>query len=141
MSDPAVEAVARLVEAADSPEFQARMRGFGVNVLTVFGSAAPRFEGRVKNALPANDLDIGVMFADPTRLLELIDVLVSIAQYDRIDVAIIDRQHPVLDSEALCGIPLYEDVPGRYANEQMAALAHRRDTAFLRELDLALMAK
>lgn len=39
------------------------------------------------------------------------------------------------------GIPLYERTAGRFAIEQMAALAERRDTEHLRPLDLALMAE
>jgi hypothetical protein len=36
---------------------------------------------------------------------------------------------------------LYEDEPGLLANRQMAAVAERMDTAWLRRLDLELMAR
>lgn len=141
MSDLAVEALHRLVNAAQCQEFQDVLRSLDVQVLTAFGSAALLFEGREGRPSFANNLDIGVLFRDQSRLFELINVLVSVAGYDQLDIAVIDREHPVLDAEAMCGLPIFEDSPGRYAREQMAAFGRRRDTAYLRQLDLELMAR
>ncbi len=105
-----------------------------MSILGAFGSAT-------REGGDAADLDIAAGFSGQVRLLELIDLLVATAGYDAIDVAVVDGEHPVLDAEALVGIPLYEETKGAYAEAQMAALGHRRDTARFRALDLERMAR
>lgn len=61
--------------------------------------------------------------------------------YDNIDVAVVTGEHPVLDAEAMGGIPLYERVSGAFAEAQMAAIGHLWDTAKFRELDRKLLAR
>lgn len=61
------------------------------------------------------------------------------AEVDLVDLA---RGPVTLRAEALStGLPLYESEPGAWANAQMAAILERWDTAWLRELDLHLMAR
>jgi len=127
-------ALERLRRALDAGELDDRLEALGVDVMGAFGSATrPGPE-------PA-DLDVGARFTGRPDLLGLIDLLVATTGFDRIDVAVIDGEHPVLDAEALVGVPLYERTRGAYAEAQMAALAHRRDTARFRALDLDRMAR
>lgn len=104
----------------------------GVRVLAAFGSAT-------SDEHDAADLDLGVGFIGEPRVLELLDGLVALTGFDRIDLAVLDGADPVLRSEALTGIPLYQHAAGVFATEQMAALAERRDTEWLRRLDLEAM--
>jgi len=124
----------RLRLALDGGSLDADLERLGVDVMGAFGSAT-----RANGA--AADLDLGVRFSGPVRLLELIDLLVATTGFDGVDVAVIDGEHPVLDAEALCGVPLYERDRGAYAEAQMAALGHRRDTARFRALDLERLAR
>lgn len=124
----------RLRRALDGGSLDADLERFGVDVMGAFGSAT-RADG------DAADLDLGVRFSGPVRLLELIDLLVATTGFDGVDVAVIDGEHPVLDAAALCGVPLYERDRGAYAEAQMAALGHRRDTARFRALDLERLAR
>ncbi|MCX7620863.1 MAG: hypothetical protein N2037_08490 [Acidimicrobiales bacterium] len=104
-------------------------------MLGVFGSA-------IANDGDPNDLDVALGFLGEPHLLELLDGPVELSGYDRIDLAVLDGADPVLRSEALCGIPLYQLYqyqPSVFATEQMAALAERRDTEWLRRLDLEAM--
>lgn len=133
MAADARTALERLRRALDAGELDPRLAALGVRVLGAFGSAT-RDDGE------AHDLDVGVVFSGPARVLELIDLLVEVTGFDAVDLAVIEGHHPVLDAEALCGIPLYESEPGAYAIAQMAALGHRRDTAPFRALDLARLA-
>ncbi len=107
----------------------------GVRLLGIFGSAS-----RPGSPEP-RDLDIAVSFAGPRRDIELIDELVRLTQFDAIDLAVVDHADPVLRGVALVGIPLFESVRGEYAESQMAALAEKRDTAWLRRLDIETMAR
>lgn len=137
-ADP-LAAVDRLLSAAADGTLDALCERLDVRLLGMFGSAARqhRHVGRgVGVTRPPRDLDIAVSFAGPARLLQLIDALVQMTDYDKIDVADIDRANPVLRAEAMVGIPLYERSRGEFAITQMAALAERRDTAHLRRLDL-----
>lgn len=134
MATDARAALVRLQESIDGGTLDADLERLGVSVLSAFGSAT-RPGGE-----PA-DLDIGVRFSGPARLLEIIDLLVTATGYDRIDAAVITGDQPVLDAEALFGIGLYEAERGAYANAQMAALGHRWDTAKFRDLDVQLLAR
>ena len=125
------EAVGRLLAAANSGELDAICRSRGVRLLGVFGSAARPTPDRE----PA-DLDIAVSFSGAPDAIALLDELVRITGFDEIDLAVIDGASPLLRAEAMVGRPLFEAEPGLYATTQMAALAERRDTQWLRDLDL-----
>lgn len=127
-------ALARLQNVLEGGALDADLHDLGVAFMGAFGSAT-RTDG------DPSDLDLGVGFSGPIRLLELVDLLVATTGYDAIDVAVVTGDQPVLDAEALVGIPLYEGRPGGYAEAQMAALGHRRDTARFRALDLERMAR
>ncbi|MBK6311267.1 MAG: hypothetical protein IPF42_12085 [Candidatus Microthrix sp.] len=90
------------------------------------------------------DLDIGVRFDGPAggcwRWSTCVVDSVGTG-YDNIDVAVVTGEHPVLDAEAMGGIPLYERVSGAFAEAQMAAIGHLWDTAKFRELDRKLLAR
>ncbi len=125
-------ALDRLLAAAGDGRLDELCERLGVRVLAAFGSAA-------SGGGEANDLDIAAGFLGSPRVLELIDGLVALSGYDRIDLAILDGADPVLRSEALTGTPLFQHAPGVFATEQMAALAERRDTEWLRRLDVEAM--
>lgn len=131
----ATQGVERLRRAADDGRLDALAARLGIRLLGVFGSAAHPRPGHA-----AADLDVAVSFRDAPKELALVDALVEITGVDEIDLAVIDGADPVLRADALVGIPLYEDETGAYANEQMAALAVRRDTEWLRDLDRRLLA-
>lgn len=134
MTTDAREALERLQSAIASGAIDAELRRLGVRVMGAFGSAT-------RSGGDAHDLDIGVGVDGEVDLLAIIDLLVATTGYDRIDVAVVTGEHPVLDAEALCGLPLYEARRGDFAEAQMAALGHRRDTAWLRDLDLRRLAR
>lgn len=134
MTRNARQALARLREAAADGTLDRVLEPLDVDLLGAFGSAL-RDDG------DPGDLDIGARFTGKARLLELIDALVALTNYDRIDVAVITGDHPVLDANALTGLPLYEREAGQFAEAQMAALGHSRDTAWLRTLDLEQLAR
>ncbi|MEI2638953.1 MAG: hypothetical protein V9F03_08175 [Microthrixaceae bacterium] len=134
MSD-ARTALATLRQAADDGSLDPIMERNGVRVFGAFGSAT------LAGDHTPSDLDVGVQFKDRLKVLELLDELTELTRYDRIDLTVIDGEHPVSDAEAMTGFPLYEAEPGAYATLQMAALAHRRDTEWLRLLDLQRMAE
>ena len=79
--------------------------------------------------------------AGPAPVLDLLDELAALTDYDGIDLVVIDGANPVLRAEALTGVPLFEHEPGGYAVAQMAALAEKWDTAWLRELALERLAR
>jgi predicted nucleotidyltransferase len=122
-------ALDRLLAAAADGRLDEVCERFGVRLLGAFGSAT------VPGAEPS-DLDLGVGFRAEARVLELLDALTALTGYDRIDLVVLDGADPVVRAEALTGVPLYQHAPGVFATEQMAALAERRDTEWLRRLDL-----
>lgn len=128
------EGVRRLRDAADCGELDRVAERRGVRLLGIFGSASR------PDADPA-DLDVAVSFAGPPDELGLIDDLVRLSGVDRIDLAVLDGADPVLRAHGLVGIPLYECEKGLFATEQMAALAERRDTEWLRRLDLGALGR
>ncbi len=134
MTTDARVALERLRHAVDAGALDSDLERLGVSVMGAFGSAA-RPDGT------PSDLDIGVRFDGPVHLLEVIDLLVATTNYDRIDVAVIEGKHPVLDAAALTGVPLYECEKSGYAEAQMAAMGHLRDTAHFRRLDLEHLAR
>jgi predicted nucleotidyltransferase len=129
MTTDARVALERLRGAIDAGDLDDGLERLGVSVMGAFGSAAR------SDSVPL-DLDVGVRFDGPVHLLEVIDLLVATTGYDRIDVAVIEGEHPVLDAAALTGIPLYDREKSGYA-----ALGHLRDTANFRRLDLELLTR
>lgn len=125
----------RLEAAADGGELDEVCDRLGVRLLSVFGSAAH------DDGPTPHDLDIAVSFRGEPRVLELIDELVRMTGFEGIDVAVIDGAEPVLRAAALTGRPLFESEPGAFAVAQMAALAEKWDTDWLRELDLNRLAR
>lgn len=132
------EALDRLRAALDAGELDPLLERFHVDLMSAFGSANQAPEPAISD--PA-DLDIGVRFDGPVMLLEVINLLVDVTGYDNIDVAVVTGDHPVLDADAMCGLPLYERVSGDFAEAQMAAIGHKWDTARFRELDRKLLAQ
>jgi hypothetical protein len=111
----------------------------GVRVLGVFGSAFRRWHDL--EAPAPRDLDVSVTFVGPPRLVELLDDLVRLTQFDAIDLMLLDDADPVARAEGYVGLGLYERDPGEWATGQMAALAERRDTEPLRRLDLEALSR
>ena len=104
-----------------------------VRLLGAFGSAAKPAEQGIG---VEHDLDIAVGFRSRPQELQLLDGLVRLTGYDRIDLVNIDGADPVLRAEAMVGVPLYQHAAGVCATEQMAALAERSGAEWLRRLDL-----
>lgn len=125
------EVVETLVTAAHDGRLDGICARHEVRLLGVFGSAATQ-----EPEVEAHDVDVAVSFVGRGDLLRLLDELTVLTGFDRLDLAVIDGANPVLRAEALVGIPLFEAERGLYANEQMAALGERRDTEWLRRLDL-----
>jgi predicted nucleotidyltransferase len=129
-------AAARLQSGALSDSIEVLCETFGVQIMTIFGSAVD------PSALSPGDLDIGVQcVADEVDIIGLTDALVALTRCDLIDLTILNRGRPLIRAEALCGIGLYERTKGSLAVAQMASLAEMRDTAWLRRLDLERLAK
>lgn len=107
----------------------------GIAVLTVFGSAA-------RGEPDPHDLDVAVLHRPGHRVdyLPLIDDLQRAAGTD-IDLVVLDGADPVPRERALVGaLPLYEYDDGGWAAAATAAALERMDTAWMRRLDLDLLA-
>ena len=135
MATPA-EGLARLRAAAESGELDALCRRHHIRVLTVFGSAA-------RGEPTARDLDIGVLF-EPGAQADVLAVIYDLGVLvpgDLIDFVHLNRGGPEIREAALVGsVPLYESLPGVLAEAQIAAVGERQDTAWMRRLDLELLA-
>lgn len=140
------DALARLEAATLDGSLDALCERFEVRLLCAFGSAARSGETAPK------DLDIGVSFRRETNgphapqasleaRLALWEALVDLSGCEQIDLVVLDVDNPVLRSEALVGVPLYESVVGEFAEAQIAALGEVRDLAPFRRRSLELMAR
>ena len=98
MTIGAREALDRLRAALDAGELDPDLEALHVDLMSAFGSVARRHSDA--NSEPA-DLDIGVRFDGPVRLLEVVNLLVDTTGYDNIDVAVVTGEHPVLDTFAI----------------------------------------
>ncbi len=114
---------------------------FDIECLAAFGSAVDD-----DRAADAHDLDIAFTRrfkkrAHSVDLLALLDRLVVLSGCAHIDLLDLDRASPVARAEALLdGYPLFEAEDGVFALLQMRAFSEREDTAWLRRLQLDLLA-
>jgi predicted nucleotidyltransferase len=131
----ATEAAQRLVAAVADGTIDELCRRRRVRLLALFGSAA------TGTATADSDLDVAVEWLTDGDVVELVDALTVITNFDRVDVAVLNGAGPTLRARALTGRGLYENERGAFAVAQMAALAEWRDTAWLRRLDLERMAE
>jgi len=131
----ATEAAQRLVAAVTDGRIDELCRRRRIRLLALFGSTA------TGTATGDSDLDVAVEWLTEGDVVELVDALTVITNFDRVDVAVLNGAGPTLRARALTGRGLYEDERGAFAVAQMAALAEWRDTAWLRRLDLERMAE
>lgn len=126
----------RLLALAETDGLDDLCERHGIAVLTVFGSAA---QGHPE----PRDLDVGVLLrrgAKP-QLLALIGDLQDAAETD-IDLVMLNDGGPVIRERALVGaVALYEAAAGDWLRAATAAALERMDTAWLRRLDLELLAR
>ena len=134
--DPIRRAADRLVDLCQVGALDELFIRCGVAGAVLFGSAA-----RPEEPCP-RDLDIAVLVerGGHVDLIGLLDGLVGAMGTDRIDLVDLDRASIVLRAEALVGVPLFETVAGAIAEAQVRATAERMSTAWLRRLDLELLA-
>lgn len=131
-------ALEHLTDLAASGELARFCEERGVRLLVAFGSAADP-----ERAGSARDLDLAVSWtpAAARDLFGLIADLMELLHLSEIDVMELDRAGVVAREQALVhGFPLVEAEPGLFARMQMAAMTQRMDTAWLRRLDLELLA-
>ena len=135
MEDPRT-ALRHLLRARDSGELAAVCSRYRIRLLTAFGSATSHTSN-------PHDLDIAVMFDDSGGdVLGLLDALSVIAESSELDLLDLRAAGPVARERALVGaVTLHEASPGVSTRAQMAAVAERMDTEWLRQLDLELMAR
>jgi predicted nucleotidyltransferase len=131
----AIEAAQRLVAAVADGTVDELCQRRRVRLLALFGSAASG------TATADSDVDVAVEWLTDGDVVELVDALTVITNFDRVDLAVLNGAGPTLRARALTGRGLYEDERGAFAVAQMAALAEWRDTAWLRRLDLERMAE
>jgi len=131
----ATEAAQRLVAALADGTIDELCQRRRVRLLALFGSAASG------TATADSDLDVAVEWVTDGDVVELVDALTVITNFDRVDVVVLNGAGPTLRARALTGRGLYENERGAFAVAQMAALAEWRDTAWLRRLDLERMAE
>lgn len=129
----------RLVSASQSGALDGLCDEFGVRLVSLFGSAVR------KDTSPApapRDLDVAVAFRHGAvgDLFGFVTKLAELAGAVELDPLDLDAAEPVVRAEALSGVPLYEDEPGAFAEAQIAAFLTRWDTAWLRRMQLELLA-
>lgn len=130
-----IAGLARLRALASTGGLDSTCDKHGIAVLTAFGSAT------TGNPEP-NDLDIAVFFRPGYRpdYPTLISDLQS-ASDGNIDVVVLNGAGPVIRERALVGaVPLYEHEAGGWLRAATAAALERMDTAWMRRLDLDLLA-
>lgn len=111
----------------------------GLELLVAFGSAV-----RDKPSPQAQDLDLAFAGVRGTSVdvLQLVGALVGVTGFVRIDLLDLSRADPVARAEALLnGVPLFEAGRDSFAQRQMAAFSERLDTAWLRRLELEVLAR
>ncbi|PZS07018.1 MAG: hypothetical protein DLM55_11765 [Acidimicrobiales bacterium] len=144
-------AYARLRAAAESGTLAALCDRHRILLVTVFGSVVYQEvtgDERSTATAPPHDLDIAVFFdpgaikTESTTLVDVVNDLMDLTLFDRVDVMVLNRAGVVAKDQALSmGVPLFEAEPTMYARMQMAASTQRMDTAALRRANLELMAE
>lgn len=142
-------AAARLVELGRNGSFDELFERFEVRLATVFGSSVrghPQALGGAAAAdpgAPPRDVDIAVAFSSESGdLVGLLDALASEIGPAEVDGLDLDRAGIVAEAEAVTTcVPLYEVERGLYAERQVRAVVRRLDTAWLRRLDLEVLAE
>ncbi len=129
------DALQLLEAAAASGDLGGVCRRHGVDLLIAFGSA-------VRDGGEPHDLDLAVRFTGPDGdLLALLHELSLLSRSDDLDLLDLGRAGPVArERPFLGGRVLHEAAPSLAARAQIAATMERLDTAWLRELDLRLLA-
>jgi hypothetical protein len=130
-----VDAVERLLRAADDGTLAAVCARHSVTILTLFGSArtdpASARDVDVAAQLGRTDGDVGALVVD----------LMELAGTDAVDVLVLNSASPVARFAGLVeALPLWEATTGAWASAQMAAALEFYETDWLRRLDLQLMA-
>lgn len=131
-----VAGLRRLQALADAGDLDKLCERHGIAVLTVFGSTAHGTEH-------PRDLDIGVLLEHDRKpdYLPLIRDLQNASEGD-IDVVVLNGAGPVIRERALVGaVALYESQPGGWLQAATTAALERMDTAWMRRLDLDLLAQ
>jgi hypothetical protein len=129
--------LARLVAAADDGRLAVACEQHGVLLLGAHGSA-------VAGHRPARDLDLAVLLtpqAPPEDLLAFADAVHHLLDEGAIDVMDLRHASPVARTQGLGGLPLFEDRPGRFAAESIAAWSERLDTGWLRRLEREVLSR
>ena len=130
-----LEGLVRLRRLADSGALEPLCERHGIAVLTVFGSTA-------RGEPAPRDLDIALLLGPGGRpdYLPLIADLQSAAGTD-LDLVVLNGAGPVLREQALVGaVLLHEFEPATWIREATAAALLRMDTAWMRRIDLELLA-
>lgn len=139
MVTAAVQALERLVELGRSGQLDEVCDRHGIDLVVAFGRTVDAHD---VNAVP-RDLDVAVRFGagtDPDAVAVVHD-LQRLLRFDAVDLLVLDRAGIVAADQALrTGQPLYERRQGMFADRQMAAMTMRMDTAWLRQLQLELLA-
>lgn len=137
-SSAPLTAFQRLRDLAASGDLERFCQERNVRLLVTFGSVLDP-----ERAHQARDLDLAVSWVpdSPRDLFGLIVDLMELLGLSAVDVMDLDRAGAVAREQALAyGIPLVETEPGLFARMQMAAVAERMDTAWLRRLRLEALA-
>lgn len=133
------EALRTLERARDDGTLAALCDDAGVDLLVVHGSVLAPDPIR-----PPEDLDLAVLFARGSEgdVIALLNVLAPLLRTDVVDVMVLNRAGVVARAEALGnGVPFFERTDGLFAQRQVAALTERMETAWMRRLDLDLLAR
>ncbi|MGH3747382.1 MAG: hypothetical protein ACRDT8_08310 [Micromonosporaceae bacterium] len=106
-------------------------------MLVVFGSVLH------PSGSSPQDVDLAVRWLSGDHdTLGFLDQLSEVASTSRLDLMDLASAGPVARERALVGgEPLVEESAGAFAQAQLAAIMERMDTAWLRRLDLELLAR
>ncbi len=130
------ESLVRLQRAVDDGRIADLCHAHGVELMVLFGSA-------VTSSRAARDLDIAVRYSredDRADVVALVNDLIELTDFERVDVMDVGRAGPVAAYEALgYGEVVYEGRMGLFATSQMTAIRQFIDTKPLRRLQLELM--
>ncbi len=129
MAGDASDGLARLMAAQDDGRLDQLCVRHGLQVLTLFGSAA------TQDPTPA-DLDLAYRSAGSTDHLRLLDDLVQMTGEEHIDLVDLRHADPVVAQRALAGTGLFEDRPGRFVGMRELAQRIYMDTAHVRRAQL-----